>query len=69
MRWMKWLALVLAGLLVLLQYRLWFGGGGEREVAVLQDRVDQQRRPLPHGQGQQGGEKLLQPGPTHAPSQ
>ena len=44
MRWMKWLVLALAGLLVLLQYRLWFGGGGEREVGALRERVEQQRR-------------------------
>ena len=40
-----WPVLVL--LLVLLgwlQYRLWFGGGGEREVEALQQQVNQQAR-------------------------
>lgn len=36
--------LALALLLGLLQYRLWFGGGGNQQVAELQERVDQQRR-------------------------
>jgi cell division protein FtsB len=44
MRWMKWLVVLLAAMLAFLQYRLWFGAGGEREVAVLQERVDHQRR-------------------------
>src|SRR5690606_40700128 len=44
MRGLKLVLVALAALLVWLQYRLWFGGGGEREVAVLQERVDQQRR-------------------------
>lgn len=36
------LLLVLAGLLAWLQYRLWFGKGGEREVEQLQRQVTQQ---------------------------
>jgi cell division protein FtsB len=37
--------LVLAlALLAWLQYRLWFGNGGEREVAALQAQVQQQAR-------------------------
>lgn len=40
----KWplLLLVLAALLAWLQYRLWFGKGGEREVQALQHQVKQQ---------------------------
>ena len=37
------LALLLA-LLAWLQYRLWFGEGGERQVAALQAQVQQQAR-------------------------
>jgi cell division protein FtsB len=44
MRWKMLAVLALAALLVALQYRLWFGGGGNRQVAELQERVDQQRR-------------------------
>lgn len=44
MRGLKLVLVALAVLLVWLQYRLWFGGGGSGEVAVLQERVDQQRR-------------------------
>ena len=43
---MRGLRIVLVLLLVLLgwlQYRLWFGGGGEREVAQLQAQVARQR--------------------------
>jgi cell division protein FtsB len=43
---MRGLRIVLLLLLVLLgwlQYRLWFGGGGEREVAQLQAQVARQR--------------------------
>jgi cell division protein FtsB len=43
---MRGLRIVLVLLLVLLgwlQYRLWFGGGGEREVAQLQAQVVRQR--------------------------
>jgi cell division protein FtsB len=36
------LLLVLAVLLAWLQYRLWFGKGGQREVEALQDQVTQQ---------------------------
>lgn len=38
------LLLVLAALLAWLQYRLWFGKGGEREVEALQQQVTQQAR-------------------------
>lgn len=39
-RWLALIALLLLGLLALLQYRLWFGVGGQREVAALEGRVD-----------------------------
>lgn len=44
---MRGLRIVLVLLLVLLawlQYRLWFGSGGEREVAALEARVERQAR-------------------------
>ena len=44
---MRGLRLVLLLLLVLLgwlQYRLWFGNGGEREVSALRARVERQAR-------------------------
>src|SRR5690606_5361662 len=44
---MRGLRIVLVLLLVLLawlQYRLWFGNGGKREVAALQARVERQAR-------------------------
>lgn len=44
---MRGLRIVLLLLLVLLgwlQYRLWFGNGGEREVAQLRAQVQQQKR-------------------------
>ena len=37
-----WILLLLAVLLAWLQYRLWFGKGGQREVDALQDQVTQQ---------------------------
>ena len=37
---MKVIVLILLGLLVLLQYRLWLGDGGIPEVLQLQDEVD-----------------------------
>jgi cell division protein FtsB len=40
---MKYLAIALLGLLVLLQYRLWVGDGGMREVGRLRGEIDQQR--------------------------
>lgn len=40
---MKYLAAVLLVLLVLLQYRLWFGQGGMREVGRLRAEIAQQR--------------------------
>jgi len=36
--------LALAVLLGWLQYRLWFGNGGQREVQALQQKVEQQAR-------------------------
>ena len=44
---MRGLRIVLVLLLVLLawlQYRVWFGNGGEREVAALRSRVEAQAR-------------------------
>ena len=38
------LAAVLLALLAWLQYKLWFGSGGAREVQTLSARVDQQTR-------------------------
>lgn len=39
---MRWLIAILLALLVMLQFRLWFGDGGYREVRALQGRVDEQ---------------------------
>ncbi len=36
---MKWILIILLGLLLLLQYRLWLGDGGIPEVLQLQDEV------------------------------
>lgn len=44
MRILRVLALLLIVLLAWLQYRLWFGNGGQREVAALEQKVEQQRR-------------------------
>lgn len=44
MRVLGILALVLVALLAWLQYRLWFGGGGQGEVRALQQQVQQQAR-------------------------
>lgn len=44
MRGLRIVLLVLLVLLAWLQYRLWFGNGGEREVAALQSRVERQAR-------------------------
>jgi len=41
-RWLRLLLVVLVALLAFLQYRLWWGEGGRRSVAVLQQRVEQQ---------------------------
>jgi cell division protein FtsB len=38
------LLVLLLALLAWLQYRLWFGEGGERQVAALQAQVQQQAR-------------------------
>ncbi len=40
---MKWLLSLLVGLLVLLQYQLWFGQGSVGEVAELEKRLERQR--------------------------
>ena len=42
MRSLALVLLLLVALLAWLQYRLWFGQGGEREVAALQAQVHQQ---------------------------
>ena len=44
MRGLRIVLLLLLVLLAWLQYRLWFGSGGQREVQVLQHRVQQQER-------------------------
>ena len=44
MRVLRILLVLLVVLLGWLQYRLWFGTGGNRDVAELQARVDQQAR-------------------------
>jgi cell division protein FtsB len=44
MRALRVLVLLLAVLLAWLQYRLWFGSGGSREVAALQRQVQKQAR-------------------------
>ena len=44
MRGLKVVLLLLLVLLGWLQYRLWFGNGGEREVAQLRAQVQQQER-------------------------
>lgn len=44
MRRLPLLLLLLAALLGWLQYRLWFGKGGQREVDALQRQVAQQAR-------------------------
>ena len=36
---MKWILIILLGLLLLLQYRLWLGDGGIPEVLQLQEEV------------------------------
>lgn len=36
---LKWLTVVLAGLLALLQYRLWLGEGGMEDLALVRERV------------------------------
>ncbi|GAA4868933.1 cell division protein FtsB [Luteimonas vadosa] len=44
MRALRLILLVLVVLLAWLQYRLWLGNGGTREVAALQAKVEQQAR-------------------------
>ena len=44
MRVLRVLVLLLIALLAWLQYRLWFGSGGQREVAELQQQVQAQTR-------------------------
>ncbi|GGX86940.1 cell division protein FtsB [Litchfieldella qijiaojingensis] len=46
---LKWLAIVLIALFALLQYRLWFGEGGLRELMQIRARADaleEENRPL-----------------------
>lgn len=46
---LKWLAVVLVVLLALLQYRLWLGVGGVRDLAEVRERVaalDEENKPL-----------------------
>ena len=38
---MRWLMVVLAGLLVVLQYRLWFAAGGLAEASRLREQLAQ----------------------------
>ncbi len=44
MRWLRVLLVVLAGLLAVLQWRLWTGEGGRRSVSVLERGVQNQSR-------------------------
>lgn len=44
MRTLRIVLVVLVALLAWLQYRLWFGSGGNQEVAALRDQVEQQAR-------------------------
>lgn len=44
MRWLRLLSVLLVALLALLQYRLWWGEGGRRSVAGLQQQVNRQAR-------------------------
>ena len=44
MRGLRIVLLLLLVLLAWLQYRLWFGNGGEREVSALRARVERQAR-------------------------
>ncbi|MEN1939754.1 cell division protein FtsB [Luteimonas sp. MJ246] len=44
MRTLRIVLVVLVALLAWLQYRLWFGNGGNQEVADLQAQVEQQAR-------------------------
>ncbi len=44
MRGMRVLLVLLLALLGWLQYRLWFGNGGQREVEALQQQVQRQAR-------------------------
>lgn len=43
-RWLAGLLVLLAALLAFLQYRLWFGEGGNRSVAALSQQVQAQVR-------------------------
>jgi len=42
MRWLRIVMVALIALLAFLQYRLWWGEGGRRSVAALQQQVEQQ---------------------------
>jgi len=41
-RWLRLSLVLLVALLAFLQYRLWWGEGGRRSVAALQQQVEQQ---------------------------
>ena len=41
---MKWLATILFGLLLILQYTLWFGNGGLLRLRQLNATVEEQKR-------------------------
>ncbi|MFT6421003.1 MAG: cell division protein FtsB, partial [Porticoccus sp.] len=41
---MRWLLIVLTGLLAVLQYQLWLGEGGFSKKLMLQRQVEQQRQ-------------------------
>lgn len=46
---LKWLAIVLVALIMLLQYRLWFGEGGLKEYSQIRARADameEQNQPM-----------------------
>lgn len=46
---LKWLAIVLVALMMLLQYRLWFGEGGLKEYSQIRARADameEQNQPM-----------------------
>ncbi|WP_147652826.1 cell division protein FtsB [Vulcaniibacterium gelatinicum] len=44
MRALRVLVLLLVALLAWLQYRFWFGPGGQRDVAALRQQVERQKR-------------------------
>lgn len=42
----KWLVLTLLAVFALLQYELWLGNGGWRDLQHVEQRVAMQRRPM-----------------------